>query len=925
MKNRYELQNALKALTHGYWGMRALAQLAYLEELNLCHAGKYDALLNACSDALWQAQQSEGAITRAAVDALEKALAAASGDAKAITVDCAAHAHIDMNWMWRFDETVSITIDTFRTMLNLMNEYPAFTFSQSQASVYRIIEQYAPEMLPEIRARIAEGRWEVTASTWVETDKNMPNGESLTRHLLYTRRYLKQMLGLNDGQFLLDFEPDTFGHNANVPEILQSGGVRYLYHCRGYDEHNLYRFRSPSGAEVIAFRDPTWYNDTITYETFLYIPEFCHRHGINRMAHLYGVGDHGGGATRRDIERILDMNTWPCMPTLGFGRMVDFFRYLETLTLPVVDHELNFIFSGCYTTQTRIKKANRAAEAALHESEAFNSFSHIAGGYPYAANAYFGAWENVLFNHFHDIIPGSGTTDTREYAMGIFQQTMARAGTRKAAALRGISSRIDTASLLPEAAAPCDSIAEGAGVGHGVSAFGYTDSSHHAGKRRLFHVFNPSQISLLRNAVITVWDWEGSMSKIGIDDEAGKPVPFELMDSEPQHYWGHNFFRLTVLCDVPSYGYRTLLLSERAEKSKLPIVADPRKDTPCSLTLENAYVRASFDVRTMALVSYTDKRDGREFVCACEGGAGFRYIEEDDGRGMAAWTIGRYMKNVPVEGHTRLTRGVSGELNQSFRYTTTVGGSRLEVTVSLASESRTLRYDVKAEWRELGTEGNYIPQLAFAVPLGYECPRYTYDIPCGLIAREAIDDDVPAGSFCFAPAQQGGLMLLSDSKYGFRAHADTVSLTLIRSAYAPDSVPECYDHEISFGISLLENAAPETLAANTLAFRHPLIAVAAGSHAGELPLSGSFLRVTGGDVAFSSIKMSEDDADAMVIRLYDLLGKPQTVTLELQKAPKAAVLVDAHEQALGADAAVCGKNVTLELGAHHVAAVKVTF
>ncbi len=111
-------------------------------------------------------------------------------------------------------------------MLDLMNEYPGFTFSQSQASVYRIVEEHDPELLKEIRRRVKEGRWEVTASTWVETDKNMPCGESLARHVLYTKRYLARLFDLEGERLAIDFEPDTFGHSRNVPEILARGGVR---------------------------------------------------------------------------------------------------------------------------------------------------------------------------------------------------------------------------------------------------------------------------------------------------------------------------------------------------------------------------------------------------------------------------------------------------------------------------------------------------------------------------------------------------------------------------------------------------------------------------------------------------------------------------------------------------------------------------
>lgn len=156
-----------------------------------------------------------------------------------------------------------------------MEEYPGFTFSQSQASVYRIVEEYAPELLKEIRARVKEGRWEVTASTWVENDKNMPAGEAMARHLLYTKRYLSELLDISMDSLNLDFEPDTFGHSRNMPEILQKGGVSRYYHCRGYDGEFLYRFKGISDAEVLAYREPYWYNAAICYDMCCILPEFC--------------------------------------------------------------------------------------------------------------------------------------------------------------------------------------------------------------------------------------------------------------------------------------------------------------------------------------------------------------------------------------------------------------------------------------------------------------------------------------------------------------------------------------------------------------------------------------------------------------------------------------------------------------------------
>jgi alpha-mannosidase len=152
-----------------------------------------------------------------------------------------------MNYQWGYQETVSITTETFRTMLDLMKEYPDFTYSQSQASVYEIVEKYDPAQLTEIKQRVKEGRWELAATSWVECDKNMPNGESLCRHISYTKKYLSELFDIDPDTLCLDYEPDTFGHAATVPEILQDGGVDYYYHCRGCNPRGPYRWQSPSG------------------------------------------------------------------------------------------------------------------------------------------------------------------------------------------------------------------------------------------------------------------------------------------------------------------------------------------------------------------------------------------------------------------------------------------------------------------------------------------------------------------------------------------------------------------------------------------------------------------------------------------------------------------------------------------------------
>lgn len=939
----------LRKHVSGYWADRALAQLDFADRLSAVRERRYDGVVEAAAALLDAAVRDEGAVTKPVCQAVESALAVAGPDAKALRIVCVSHAHIDMNWLWGYPETVAVTLDTFRTILRLMEEYPDFTYAQSQASVYRIVEEQDPALLQEIARRVREGRWEVTASTWVETDKNMPSGESLARHILYTKRYFQDLFGLDPDSLDLDYEPDTFGHSANVPEILARGGVRHYYHNRGYDGFVLYRWQSPSGRQVVVYRDPYWYNATIDATIAAPVPAFCAEHGLDTALKVYGVGDHGGGPTRRDLERLIDMNAWPVFPTLQFGTYAEFFRAVDRIAdrLPVVDHELNFIFTGCYTTQTRIKAGNRIAEARMNEAEAFSAAATDAG-VSYPAKAYADAWERILFNHFHDILPGSGITETREYAMGQFQQTLAAANTGLARAIRGIAAEVDTASLPGVQDARTESaedlrwsISEGGGVGFAVGDFGVPQPERGTGKVRILHFFNPSPHPRRETVSATVWDWPGDRKRIEIVDEAGKIVPFQVEPGSDfaffgkGHYWGHEYFTLSLAGDLPPFGYATYVLRESGIPGPDPKIREPRVEVLDPTVLENEVLRADFDPVTAGLRSLVDKRTGRELLRP-GAAAGFRLIDEDDARGMTAWVIGRYMAIEPVADKVRMkpVQGEPGALRQVLEWTARFRGSSLKVAASLAAGSDRLEFNVTCDFRETAVVGQSIPQLNFHAPLGYGCRSYRYDIPFGLIDREPVDMDVPGNSFILGvPGEAGSpaLGLVAATKYGFRGVEDGIALTLIRSSHDPDPTPEFGEHRFRFALMAVANPDDRVgLLRTAHDFCHPALPVPGSRHAGTRPGSGSFLSVEGG-VFLSAVKLPEGDVSGLcwIVRLYGIEGKDTTALLRFSRPVRSVKPTDLLERPLAASEAagirIAGDRVECPVGAFSVLTLRVEF
>jgi len=899
-----KLLDSVRDRSANYWADRILSQLEYADRLSMVNGGAYDELINTVCNFVFGRFKEEGTIaSKTALDA-ESMLGKLSEQAKKYKMICAAHAHIDMNWMWSWDETVAITLETFRTILDLMDEYPEFCFSQSQASVYRIVEEHEPEMLEEIKKRVKEGRWEITASTWVENDKNLPNGESLSRHILYTKKYLSELFDIHPDKLNIDFEPDTFGHSINVPEVLAKGRIKYYYHCRGYEKHNVYRWVAPSGASVIVCREQQWYNASIDSSMALYVPEFCSKHGLYAMLKVYGVGDHGGGPTRRDIERIRDMDTWPVFPQIKFGTFGEFFAILEenASKLPVVRNELNFIFDGCYTSQSRIKKGNRKSEAMLNEAELFSSMAALHFGGRYISKDFTKAWRNVLFNQFHDIIPGSCVVDSREHAMGLYQETFAIANSRRTYALRKIAENIDTSGLTSSDEMIRDTVSEGAGVGFDINKGKISQTERGAGKTRLFHFFNPSMHDREEVTEVVIWDWNGNTDRIIIRDSGGQTAEYQVMDRGFNHYWGHSYIKLLINVKVPACGYATYILTEDTERKALPLPTDPRVKKIESYVLENDRIKVTLDSKNAIITSIIDKDSGEEMIDPGRKGCMFRLIEEDACRGGTAWNVGRYMNVYDLDKNVtgRHLKRDDKNLRQSVKYEMRFGSSKMEVEVWLDKNSSFINYQVKCDWREVGEPGKVVPQLGFYVPARFECDSYRYDVPFGTIDRAGMDIDVPANSWAALRRKETDrkiLMLMTDSKYGYRCKDNSASITLIRSSVDPDPYPEFGIHTFSFAIGVVENSASNSELINTAYdYNHPFNVLSGKAHAGNMELSGSFASLQEGSVAVSAVKKPEAGPDnGILLRIYETEGIRGKAVLRFAKKPSNAYFVDLNE------------------------------
>jgi alpha-mannosidase len=879
---------------------RILAELGFAVRLSEASGGAWDTETGGALGILEKSLDAQGTLTGDACAEAERAILPLGKAAKEYTVLFASHAHIDMNWMWSWQETVQAALATFRTILGLMDEYPDFTFSQSQASCYHLVEQYDPELMEAIKKRIREGRWEVTASAWVETDKNMPNTESLLRHIRYTKSYLQSAWGVDPASLTIDFSPDTFGHSANIPEIDACGGVKYLYHCRGLAEkHVLYRWRSPSGAELICQREPYWYNRGIQDEIAFDAAELARAcGGLKTSLIVYGVGDHGGGPTRRDIERILEMREWPVYPALRFGTFAEYFRAAETVRdgLPLVDREINFVFTGCYTTQSRIKMGNRHGEAALLDAEALDAMGKVLTGRRYPPEKLEQAWRKVLFNHFHDIITGSCVRDSRDFAMANYAEVQAVAGTAREKAGINLAAEIDT-SMIPAGREP-DTRSEGAGAGFGLDSFsGVPGPERGRGAVRIYHVFNSSAHKRRELVEFTLWDWDYDLALMELSDYAGNGLPFQLLDREPVTYWDHRYVRFVAPVEVPAGGYTTVVVREKEYASvSLLNSRDPRIEAPHGpIVLENDLLRAEFDPASGALRSLIDRKTGAEKIAA--GASAGLAINWSEKRSNNAWLIGRTVEREAVSRPTRITPfGGEDSLRKGFEIEQEVLRSRVKTEVFLDRDSGAIAYRFKIVWNEAAEDYKHVPVLCFSVPLGAEPEYYLSDVPAGVRRCSASFQDIPALQYLAAAGGGEAVALVTDSKYGYRGCDGVLSATLINTASSPDPYPERGEHAIKLWLVLAE-AGPKALSETAGDLCRAMSVVSGGSHRGTLPPAKELLRLDSASTVLSSTGLGA--GGELLVRVYETAGKKDSVTLTAPSVIKSAELVDLDGNPLG--------------------------
>jgi alpha-mannosidase len=796
------------------------------------------------------------------------------------TVHLTGNAHIDAAWLWPWTESVEVVRQTFGTSLQLMNEYPKYTFSASAAAYYDWIEKKYPSEFDQIQRRVKEGRWEAVGGMWVEPDLNMPDGESQVRQLLIGKRYFEKNFGID---VRVGWNPDSFGYNWQLPQIYKRSGVDYFVTQKmAWNDTNalplkLFWWQAPDGSRVLTYFPHDYMNGI---EPIPMASDFARALALNpgadEMLHLYGIGDHGGGPTRAMLDagsRWMDPDK--ASAQLDFGNAASYFSTVQSkldtqhapvwnyqtlaggnvslpqppaghISLPIWNDELYAEFHrGVLTSQSNHKRSMREAEEQVIDAEKWSSIAWLSG-LPYPADRLNEAWQKVLFNQFHDLAAGSGIAPIYEDAQEDYRlvRLTAEAATRNA--LTALSSNVNT---------------QGGRMDIPVL------------------VFNSLAWTRTDLADFTV-QMPAATSAIDIVSHAGKVLDAEIsLENAATHS-----FRVRVLVpEVPALGYE-LVYARPADGQRA--TATGLKVSPDGMTLENQFIRVTVDPKSGCITSLVNQQNG--FDAIASGGCGnLLQAFKDTPKKYDAWEIDsdfdKVFTNLNMADSVQLVE--HNPLRAVIRVTRQWQSSQFVQEITLYNGLPRVDVVNDIDWHECHV------LLKAGFTLAATSPRATFEIPYGTIDRpttrgNVVDQakfEVPALRWADLGDAKNGFSLINESKYGYDAKGNVLRLSLLRAPVWPDPGADQGHHHFSYALYPHAGDWKQALTVrHGYDFNYHLTAMEIAPHTGTLPATLSFLNVDSDNVVVTAVKKTED-GNGLLVRFYEWAGKPTRVKLTLPR------------------------------------------
>lgn len=325
------------------------------------------------------------------------------------------NAHLDPVWLWQRPEGIAEAISTFRVAADFCEKFDGFIFNHNESVLYEWVEENEPELFERIQKLVKEGKWRIMGGWYLQPDCVMPCGESFIRQIETGIKYFTEKFGVRP---LTAINFDPFGHTRGLVQILKKCGYNsYVFMRPSWVEaEHDFIWKGFDGSKIIAHKMNCGYNSGKgkIAEKISRILEREYGDGINMM--FWGIGNHGGGPSREDLETIANHMKEHPENGLMHSWCENYFERIDKSALETFDESLNYTMVGCYTSMNRIKQAHRKLENDLAVCEKMLTLS----GASYDEKELEKAEKALLFCEFHDILPGSSIKAAEDDCLRLF-------------------------------------------------------------------------------------------------------------------------------------------------------------------------------------------------------------------------------------------------------------------------------------------------------------------------------------------------------------------------------------------------------------------------------------------------------------------------------------------------------------------------
>ena len=752
-----------------------------------------------------------------------------------------ANAHLDPVWLWDWREGLNEARTTVKTILDLMDEAPALTFTRGEALVYQHIEESDPALFQRMRAMIEAGRWEIVGGTYVQPDTNLPGVETLARQFTRGQRYFRSRFGYCPR---VAWQADSFGHTAGLPEVLAAAGIEAFAFTRP-DSATLpfpepaFWWEGQGGARILAYRPLTgWYGserDEIPRRLDALLEAGC-RSRLENLACFFGLGNHGGGPSRRHLAEIRQWAESHPEVTVVHSTLYRFFDSLSSDLandgdfLPVHRGELNFCLRGCYASAAKLKFLYRHGEGMLKRAERTDAV--IAAKTGRVGTDLSQAWDGLLFNSFHDILPGSSIERALEDQIRWMGGVVHAAQRAEFRALNELAALVDT-TVRP---APEDHAT-------GVAAL----------------IWNPHPNAFRGHIEVEACvDYRPAHAYKDRPDQLplrvlsadGQPLSFQEIATEskvmPDLPWRK---RVLVPVSLPAFGWNVLEMAW-VEGARNPETSDPvmTGDT----WIENATYRV-------------EARVGHTGVCVLhrgkpvfeKNGLGAFVVEDRWGAWGGMFEEAVHLNNIREIWKISAVRTLETGPQRGKLWVRFSGvNSRIDLTFSLCHGREAVDVSARVLWVDRSAR----LKLDFPVQGDAE-----FEVP-GAVVRRDENGEVPGGRWLRILSDKGEFGFASDALYCFSRSDNGLQATVVRGTrYADETQAEAWEEpwrpaldtgELNFRFLMTAGEADLPRLAREL--EEPPVVILAPPGAGPLPRAGSLASLQPACLELLAIKPAED-------------------------------------------------------------------